>query len=125
MSDLNMLLSCFREKMSGCRDALRRRRMRLLVAAAALAAAAAVLPGEGQARGAEEVETCQQGQTVTNNFSGSLMKEGGFCREGVTLEPAYKVHGCKVFSDVRSIFGWSQSKSAIVGYNPDVRSARL
>ena len=42
-----------------------------------------------------------------------------------TLEPACKVHGCKVFSDARSIFGWSQSKSATVGYNPDVRSARL
>ena len=27
----------------------------------------------------------------------------------ITLEPACKVHGCKVFSDVRSISGWSQS----------------
>ena len=27
--------------------------------------------------------------------------------------------------DVRSILGWSQLKSATVGYNPDVRSARL
>ena len=43
----------------------------------------------------------------------------------ITLEPACKVHGCKVFSDVRSIFGRSQSKYSIVGYNPDVRSARL
>ena len=42
-----------------------------------------------------------------------------------TLEPACKVHGCKVFLDARSIFGWSQSKSAVLGYNPDVRSARL
>ena len=33
-----------------------------------------------------------------------------------TLEPACKVHGCKVFSDVRSIFGWSQTKSAIANY---------
>ena len=42
-----------------------------------------------------------------------------------TLEPACKVHGCKVFSNVRCIFGWSQSKSAVLSYNPDVRSARL
>ena len=43
----------------------------------------------------------------------------------VTLEPACKVHGCKVFSDVRSILGWPQSKSAKEGFSPDVRSARL
>ena len=42
-----------------------------------------------------------------------------------TLEPVCKVHGCKVFWDLRSNFGWSQSKSAILSYNPDVRSARL
>ena len=42
-----------------------------------------------------------------------------------TPEPACKVHGCKVFSDVRSNCAWSQSKSAIVSYNPDVSSARL
>ena len=30
-----------------------------------------------------------------------------------TLEPACKVHRCKVFSDVRSIFGWSQSKYTV------------
>ena len=46
-------------------------------------------------------------------------------RLGYTLEPACKVHGCKVFSDVWSILGRSQSKSARVGYNPDVRSDRL
>ena len=40
-----------------------------------------------------------------------------------TLEPACNVHGCKVFSDVMSICGCSQPKSAIVGYNPDVRLA--
>ena len=44
---------------------------------------------------------------------------------GYTVEPACKVHGCKVFLDVRSIFGWSQSKYAIMSYNPDIRSARL
>ena len=38
-----------------------------------------------------------------------------------TVEP-----GCKVFSDVRSIFfSRSQSESAILSYNPDVWSARL
>ena len=46
-------------------------------------------------------------------------------RFGITLEPACKVHRCKVFSDVRSIFGWSQSESAIPRYNPDVRTAHL
>ena len=37
------------------------------------------------------------------------------------MKPACKVHGCKVFLDVRSIFRWS----AILSYNPDVRSAHL
>ena len=40
-----------------------------------------------------------------------------------TVEPACKVHRCKVFSDVRLIFSWSQSESAILSYNPDVRPA--
>ena len=40
----------------------------------------------------------------------------------VTVEPDCKVHGCKVFSDVRSIFSWSQSESAILSYNTDIRS---
>ena len=34
-----------------------------------------------------------------------------------TPEPACKVHGCKVFADERSIFGWSHSFSAILSYN--------
>ena len=42
-----------------------------------------------------------------------------------TVEPAYKVYGYKVFSDVRSIFSWSQSESAILSHNLDVRSAGL
>ena len=44
-----------------------------------------------------------------------------------TVEPACacKVHRSKVFSDVRSISSWSQSESAILSYNPDVRSAQL
>ena len=46
------------------------------------------------------------------------------CTFATTVEPACKVHGCKVFLGVRSIFGWSQSKSDIIGH-PDVRSARL
>ena len=41
------------------------------------------------------------------------------------METACKVHGCKVFSDIRSISSWSQSESAILSYNPDVRSARF
>ena len=36
-----------------------------------------------------------------------------------TFEPAYKVHGYKVFPDVRSIFALYQSKSVILGYNPE------
>ena len=31
-----------------------------------------------------------------------------------TLEPAYKVHGCKVFLDARSIFSQSLSESALL-----------
>ena len=57
------------------------------------------------------------------NFS--LSRQSLFQHIEDTLEPACKVHGCKVFSDVRSIFGCSQSKSAIVGSNPVARSARL
>ena len=45
--------------------------------------------------------------------------------ENDTVEPACKFHGCKVLSVVRSIFRSSQSESAILSYNPDVRSARL
>ena len=39
-----------------------------------------------------------------------------------TVRPAYKVPGCKVVFDIRYIFGWTQSESAKLGYNPVVRS---
>ena len=43
-----------------------------------------------------------------------------------TVDPACrKVHGCKTLLDVRSICSWSQSESAILSYNRDVRSAHL
>ena len=52
-------------------------------------------------------------------------KGWGLLKIPFMLEPACKVHGCKVFSDVTSIFAQSQSKSARLGYNPNVRSAHL
>ena len=42
-----------------------------------------------------------------------------------TLKPTCKVHGCKVFLHVRSVFGWSKSEIPILASNPDVRSARF
>ena len=39
-----------------------------------------------------------------------------------TLEPAFMVHGYKVFWHIRSVFGWSQSEIHIVASNPDIRS---
>ena len=41
-----------------------------------------------------------------------------------TMLPACKVHSCKVFLDVRSIFCGFKSNPAILCYKPDVRSAR-
>ena len=41
-----------------------------------------------------------------------------------TMEPAYIVHGYKVFLHIRSILGWSQSVSSLLPYNPLIRSPR-
>ena len=38
-----------------------------------------------------------------------------------TVRPAYMVHGCEAFSDVRYISSWYQSESAKLSYDPDVR----
>ena len=53
----------------------------------------------------------------SRNLAGMFLHNSAY-----TVEPACKVHGRTVFSDVRSISSWSQSESDIPSYNTDVRS---
>ena len=64
------------------------------------------------------------GNDKKNGWVGTSTRDvGSFVAH--TVEPACKIQGFKVFSHARSIFSWSQSESAILSYNPYVRSACL
>ena len=48
----------------------------------------------------------------------SPRQTGGESRSPHTLEPAYMVHGYKVFWHIRSILWWSKFALALLTYNP-------
>ena len=48
----------------------------------------------------------------------SPRRTGGKSRSPNTLEPAYMVHGYKVFWHIRSILWWSKFVLALLPYNP-------